>query len=113
MALESNERSCGLGTSTASTCVVSVVAVAAASSLGEAATTLLERATSVSLTGLAATASQATTATVDVGISTGLQAALLDNDMLIADLVWVGVQGSLVTLGRLEVDKGAVLTNCQ
>jgi len=84
--------------------------IASPSTRNEAATTAVLFETSTALTRWAAitTATSHASARV-VRIGAWAQAALLDVDLLAADLVWVGGNGSLETGRSSEVDKGAVL----
>lgn len=81
---------------------------------GEATATriTLETAATALAAGAAITATATTTA-VAIAKATGTDAALLNIDLLRANLVWIGSNGSVVSRLVGEVDKCAVLTSCQ
>lgn len=98
-----DSRSCGLGTTSASASIA-----ATSSSLREAAAASREGTTAIALV-VGGTSATPHAAALDVRVRAGLHAALLDDDTLISNLMRVGIEGSLVAFGRLEVDESTVL----
>lgn len=73
----------------------------------EAASTTLEGASPASL-GLSATTTT-DAASLHVWVRSGLQATLLNDDTIVADLVRIRIDSGFVSLCCLEVDESAVL----
>lgn len=100
------ENLCGLGASTAPDGATGTAATSPLAEATAATTTTVEVAAAAAVAALL----EATTAALELlAVASAGVAALLDPELLFADLEGAGGDGGLVALGSLEVDESAVL----